>query len=639
VKYHLIGIGGTGMGALAGLLRASGHEVRGSDAAVYPPMSDQLDNLGIPVFEGFRPENLAWGPDVVVVGNVCTAEHIEVREAQRLGLPLRSLPSTLGEDLLATRVPLVVAGTHGKTTTSSLLAHILLGAGRDPSCFIGGVPLDLGTGARLGRGPEFVVEGDEYDSAFFDKGSKFFHYRPHTAILTSIEFDHVDIFDSLDSVRAAFDRFVALVPPEGLLVVSADSAEARASADRAARCRVETYAVLHDDAARGDPTGELPAEGAAPARAATPAPPTATWEVTGVEYQRSGRCRFDLRRAGEPFDSYETILTGAHNFGNAAAAIAVAHSLGVAKEAIRDGMGTFAGVARRQQFRGVAQGVSVLDDYAHHPTAVAVTLLGLRRRFPGRRLLALYEPRSATSRRNTFQAEFAAAFAHADAVVVGPMHDPSRIPAEQRFDPERLARDLHQAGTRATHLPKIDDIVQHVVELARPGDAVVVFSSGAFGGIHERLLAALGDAVIPARQHDMDDIRALLKALDLDWTDLRDEDYRNFYVLQNEHGFIGCIGIEVFGEDAVLRSLAVKQSSRGHGYGWMLADTAINQTRGRGVKRLYLVTDKIASDFFAEKHGFRVVDLSLVAPRALQSPTFRTGGARGKNSIAMRLDL
>jgi UDP-N-acetylmuramate: L-alanyl-gamma-D-glutamyl-meso-diaminopimelate ligase len=639
VKYHLIGIGGTGMGALAGLLKACGHEVRGSDSAVYPPMSEQLQNLGIPVFEGFRPENLAWGPDAVVVGNVCTSDQVEVREAQRLGRPLRSLPATLGEDLLATRHSLVVAGTHGKTTTASLLAHILITAGRDPSCFIGGVALDLGTGSRLGTGPEFVVEGDEYDSAFFDKGSKFFHYRPRTAILTSVELDHVDIFSSLGAVRAAFDRFVALIPDDGLLVVSADDPEARASAERAARCRIETYAVLHDDAARGDPTGEITLDGAAPVMARAAPPPAATWEVAAVEYLKSGRCRFELRRAGETYDTYETILSGAHNFGNAAAAIAVAHSVGVAKEAIREGIITFAGVARRQQFRGVAQGVYVLDDYAHHPTAVARTLLGLRRRFRGRRLVALYEPRSATSRRSTFQSEFVSAFAHADAVVIGPMHDPSRIPIGERFDPERLARDLHQGSTPATYITRIDDIVRHIVELVRPGDVVVVFSSGSFGGIHEVLLAALGDAVIPARPRDMDDIRALLKALELDWVDLRDEDHRNFYVLINEHGFIGCIGIEVFGEDAVLRSLAVKQSSRGHGYGWMLADTAINQTRRRGVKRLYLMTDKIASDFFAEKHGFRVVDLSLVAPQARQSPTFKPSAARGKDPIAMRLDL
>ena len=640
MKYHLIGIGGTGMGALAGLLKAAGHEVRGSDAGVYPPMSDQLAGMGIPIFESFAPGNLSWGPDKVVVGNVCSADHVEVVEAQRLGLPLASLPGTLGDELLASRHSVVVAGTHGKTTTASLLAWILVQAGRDPSYFIGGVPLDMRTGFRLGGGEEFVVEGDEYDSAFFDKGSKFFHYRPKTAIVSSIELDHVDIFASLESVRAAFDRFVSLIPADGLLVVSADQAEARSCAERAAKCRVETYAVRWDDSASRADTATEDLSGEIITRETPPRNDVpATWEATSVEYVKSGRCRFELRRAGERFDAYETILSGGHNVGNAVAAIAVCHSLGLTKEAIRSAVATFSGVARRQQFRGVAQGVYVLDDYAHHPTAVARTLLGLRRRFRGRRVVALYEPRSATSRRNTFQSEFVSAFAHADAVVIGPLHDPSRIPAGERFDPEKLARDLHQRGTSATYLTRIDDIVAHAIELVRPGDVAVVFSSGAFGGIHEKLLAALGDAVIPARPRDIDEIRSVLRSVDLDWQDLKDEDWQFFYVLINETGLVGTVAIEAFGEDAVLRSLAVKQDARGNGYGWMLADTAINQTRRRGVRRLYLVTEKFASDFFAEKHGFRVVDQSLVSPDVVQSPSFKGSRSRGKNPIAMRLDL
>jgi UDP-N-acetylmuramate: L-alanyl-gamma-D-glutamyl-meso-diaminopimelate ligase len=635
VKYHLIGIGGTGMGALAGLLKAAGHEVRGSDVAVYPPMSDQLRTLEIPVFEGFSADNLAWRPDLIVVGNVCSKDHVEVVAAQKLGLPLTSFPAVLGERFLADRHSIVVAGTHGKTTTSSLVSHILIEAGRDPSCLIGGVPLNLGRGWRAGKGNDFVVEGDEYDSAFFDKGSKFLHYRPRTAILTSVELDHVDIFSGMEAVRDTFRKFVALIPEGGLLIVAADSAEAMAVAE-GARCRVESYAVRWNDAHSRAETSEETLD-TEPRTLADVHP--ATWEAENVEYLKSGRTRFDLRRAGEPLGAFETILSGAYNLGNVIAAIAAAVAAGVQIDVARRAVGSYFGVARRQQFRGVANGVTLIDDYAHHPTAVARTLLGLRRRYRGRRLIALYDPRSATSRRATFQKQYAQAFHHADAVVVGAPHDLSRIAEKDRFDPERLARELHQAGTKASYLPEVDDIVRHVVDLARPGDVVVVLSSGSFGGIHEKLLAALGDAVIPARPEDVPAIRALLASQNLDHEDLGDDSYLDFFVCLNETGFVGCVAIEVFGEDAVLRSLAVRQASRGQGYGWMLADTAIQQTRRRGVRHLYLIAAKQASDFFAEKHGFRVVELSTVSPAVSQSATFRTSPAKLKTQVAMRLDL
>jgi UDP-N-acetylmuramate: L-alanyl-gamma-D-glutamyl-meso-diaminopimelate ligase len=634
LKYHLIAIGGTGMGALAGLLRAAGHDVRGSDNTLYPPMSDQLRSLEIPVFEGFSADNLGWGPEVVVVGNVCGRDHVEVVEAQRLGLPLASLPQVLGEQFLAGRHSVVVAGTHGKTTTSALLTQILIDAGRDPGCFIGGVPIAQGKGWRAGQGPEFVVEGDEYDSAFFDKGSKFLHYRPHTAVITSIELDHVDIFASMEGVRETFRKFVRLLPADGLLLVAATSDEAVAISAAEAPCRVETYVV---DEGGAEPIAAR-TEAADPAEpdAAAAEPGKAAWRACELEYTASGRCRFALERNGELFGRFESMLVGAHNVGNIVAAVALAHSLGVGVEDLTRSVSGFAGVRRRLEIRGIAQGVYVLDDYAHHPTAVRETLRAVHKRFPGRRVVAIYEPRSATSRRKTFQREFLEAFAHADAVVVGRLFDPSRIREEDRFDAERLAFELHQGGTPATYLHAVDDIVAHTVELARPGDVVVVLSSGSFDGLHDKLLMALGDPVMPARRQDIEEIRGLLRQVGLGPDDVREDAYGNFLVLRNENGFVGCVGLEVSGEDAILRSLAVNKDARGVGYGWLLADTVINVARARGVRRLYLLTDT-ASDFFAAKHGFRVVDLSTVGPEVASSSTFQSH--RDNGHVAMRLDL
>ena len=608
------------MGALAGLLREAGHEVRGSDVAVYPPMSGQLAALDIPVYEGYAAENLAWSPDVVVVGNVCSKDHPEVVEAQRLELPMRSLPSVLGDQFLEGRTPLVVAGTHGKTTTSSLLSYVLMRAGRDPGFFIGGVPVDFGRGWRLGAGGEFVVEGDEYDSAFFDKKSKFLHYRPRVAILTSVELDHVDIFTSIEAVRETFREFVRLIPEDGRLVVAADSPEAMAIARAEARCAIEPYAVSTKS---GDDAAE-PAEGV-------------MWEARDVQHLKSGRVRFELYRRGEYVDTYESLLSGAHNVGNVVAALAVAHGQDVPADDIRRATAGFAGIKRRQELRGLAQGVTVLDDYAHHPSAVASTLLGLQRRFEDRRIVALYEPRSATSRRKTFQREFVEAFAHADAVLVGPLYDPSKIAEEDRFDPEKLALDLHQGGTPASHHEDIAEIVEHVRDMVRPGDVVVIFSSGSFGGIHEMLLAALGDAVMPARREDGESVKALLTEVGLYHFDLSDDEIAGeFLVLANEKGFTGCVGLRVLEEDAILHSLAVKPGSRGVGYGWLLADASIALARFRGVRRIYLLTET-ASDFFAAKHGFREVDLSTVAASVADSPMFRS--LRDRSPVAMRIDL
>jgi UDP-N-acetylmuramate: L-alanyl-gamma-D-glutamyl-meso-diaminopimelate ligase len=614
VKVHLIGIGGTGMGAVAGLLKAAGHDVRGSDAAVYPPMSEQLAALEVPVMMPYGPQNLEWGPELVVVGNVHGKDHIEVKAAQTQGIPLTSFPAVIGDKLLDGKHSIVVCGTHGKTTTTSLVGHILMEAGRDPSLFVGGVPVALGHGWRLGQGPDFVIEGDEYDTAFFDKGPKFAHYKPQTAILTSVELDHVDIFPSFDAVRDTFKKLVAAIPPDGLLVVCAESPDAALVA-RHAHCKVERYAVLDD--------AENP-------------PEDVRWWAENLEVGKSGRVAFDVYFNGERFERFESLLVGRHNVDNCVAAIAVCHARGLSVKDIQRGVASFAGVKRRQELRGIAGGVTVLDDYAHHPTAVRETLKALRRRFPKRRLIAVYEPRSATSRRKTFQAEFADAFAHADEVIVGKLFDPGKIPVEDRFDPEKLALDLHRGGTKASYTPEVDAIVKQLAESAAPGDVVCVLSSGSFDGLHDKLLDAIGDAMRPARPSDMGSVRQLLANVGLPDEPARDDQAPAFFVLHNEQGLAGSVALEVLGDDAVLRALAVSVDARGAGYGWMLADMAVSQARWRGVRRIYLLTES-ASDFFAAKFGFRVVDRSTLGKLVAASETFTA--VKGAGQVAMRLDL
>jgi UDP-N-acetylmuramate: L-alanyl-gamma-D-glutamyl-meso-diaminopimelate ligase len=570
----------------------------------------------------YAADNLAWGPELVVVGNVHGKDHPEVAAAREWGIPLTSFPAVLGERLIDHKHAIVVCGTHGKTTTTSLVAHILAEAGRDPSLFVGGVPVALGQGYRLGAGDEFVVEGDEYDTAFFDKGPKFLHYRPKTVILTSVELDHVDIFPSFDAVRDVFKKLAGIIPAaDGLLVVSADSPDAVAIAQQAS-CTVEQYCVL-DDAEAQPPAGVM-------------------WWAANCEINKNHRVEFDVYCRGERIERFESLLVGRHNVANCVAAIAVCKARGLSARDIQRGISSFAGVRRRQELRGIAGGVTVLDDYAHHPTAVRETLRGLRKRFPKRRLIAVYEPRSATSRRKTFQNEFAEAFAHADEVIVGRLFDPSKIPADDRFDPERLALDLHRRGTKAAYTPEVDHIVNQLAESAAPGDVVCVLSSGSFDGLHDKLLDAIGDPMRPAQRADMALIRQLLARVGLVNESARDDQFTSFFDLRNERGLVGCVALEVLGDDAILRALAVHPEQRGAGYGWMLADTAVSQARWRGVRRIYLITES-ASDFFAAKFGFRVVDRSTLSKQVAQHETFQRPVTMttlgGSQLVAMRLDL
>ncbi len=461
-RIHLVGVAGTGMGSFAGLLRAAGYEVTGSDANVYPPMSTELARLGIEPMTPYGPSNLDRArPDLVVVGNVVRRENPEAAAVRERGLPQVSFPQALGELFIAERHGCVVVGTHGKTTATAMLAAVLFHAGRDPSLLVGGVARDFGASFRLGKGPHFVVEGDEYDTAYFDKGPKFLHYRPRTAIFTSCELDHADIYRDQDHYEGAFERFVELLPEDGFLAACAGWGSVRRIALRA-RCRVETYSA------------SAPAD----------------WEAHGLSLGPEG-ARFELARRGAPLAQVHLPVGGAHNVENALGVAAAAAALGLAPEEIARGLAAFGGVRRRQELRGVAGGVAVIDDFAHHPTATARTLEAVASRYPGARVLACFEPRSNTSRRRLHQEEYARAFPGAAGVFLLRPAPHDQVPEAERLDVDRLVRDLAARGTPARAFAGVEEMVEAVAAQARPGDVVLAMSNGAFGGIWEKLLGRL----------------------------------------------------------------------------------------------------------------------------------------------------
>jgi UDP-N-acetylmuramate: L-alanyl-gamma-D-glutamyl-meso-diaminopimelate ligase len=462
-RIHLVGVAGTGMGSFAGMLQAAGFEVTGSDENVYPPMSTQLAKWGIEVMTGYRPENLDRArPDLVVMGNVVRAVNPEAAAVRERGLPQVSFPQALGDLFLATRHGVVVVGTHGKTTTSALLAFLLHHAGRDPSFLVGGVTRDFDSNFRLGKGPHFVVEGDEYDTAYFDKGPKFLHYRPRTAVFTSCELDHADIYRDQAHYESAFERFAALLPADGFLAACASDERVLRIA-RGAACPVETYSV------------ERPAD----------------WEARGLSLGADG-ARFRLCRGGRELGPVRLAVGGAHNAENALGAAAAATRLGLSFGEVAAGLEAFRGVKRRQEVRGVAGGVTVVDDFAHHPTAVEKTLRAVRASFPSGRLFACFEPRSNTSRRNLHQREYVACWPGAEAVLILRPAPTDRVPEAERLDVDRLAAEISASGAPARACGTVEEMVEAVRQLARPGDVVLAMSNGAFGGIWDKLLAALG---------------------------------------------------------------------------------------------------------------------------------------------------
>jgi len=613
LKVHLIGIGGTGMGAFAGLLQEAGHDVRGSDSQLFPPMSTQLAAAKIPVFEGFRAENLDWEPDFVVVGNVCGREHVEVVGAQARGLALESFPSLLEKVVLPERRALVVAGTHGKTTTSSLLTWMLQVAGQQPSALVGGVPINLGRGYLFGRGPSIVLEGDEYDTAFFDKGSKFFHYRPFRAIVTSVEFDHADIFADLDAVKAAFVRFVELIPPEGDLVVCADDAGAL-EVSRTARCKVTTYRVLDAGGSDGDD-------------------PRSADYTCRVEAKRGrGMMVFEVFEHGTSLGEFQTTLVGTYNLGNVLAALAVARLEGASVPALHDAVRRFLGVKRRQELLGIASGIRVVTDFAHHPTAVRLTTTAIRRRFPNGRMFVCFEPRSASSRRAVFTDGYAESFAAASHVYVGPLFRPEKIPLDQRLDPQQLARAIAANGIESTAHADVDELAQAVLAEAAPGDTILLLTSGSFGGLGDKILKALGDAVMFATPEDLTPVHALCASYGLAPT-IPGDTTETLIIREPEGAVVGCVSLRMVGAQALLFNLAIARERRGEGLGWMLADGILRRARMLGVQQVYLVTTD-ATDFFAGKLGATPASVEEIDPQIRRDPNF----VLGERAVCMKID-
>jgi len=460
---HLIACCGTGMGSLAGMLKASGYQVTGSDEHIYPPMSTQLEGWGIPIYEGFNTEHLQPRPDLVVVGNAVSRDNPEAAAVRQAGIPALSLPQALAYFLIQARHAVVVAGTHGKSTTTALIAWLLAHAGYDPSVFVGAVMRNFDSTFRLGQGPHVVLEGDEYDSAYFDKAPKFLHYRPRTAVLTSVEFDHADIYRDLQQVRAAFNRFLHLLPADGQLIACHDQPSVRELLVAAALAvPLQTYGMQAG----------------------------ADWRAVDCQ-ARQQDMQVTVLYHEAPYARLTSPLLGEHNVQNLLAAVAVAHHLGLSTAQIATGLSAFKNIKRRCEVLGEVQGVTVIDDFAHHPTAVRATLSAVRLAYPEARIWAVFEPRTATSRRSIFQQDYTDALALADRVVIADVHRKGQLQAAERLSPEALVAALRARQIPSWFYPTTQAIIDHLCVASQNLDVVLIMSNGGFDDIHQRLLAAL----------------------------------------------------------------------------------------------------------------------------------------------------
>jgi UDP-N-acetylmuramate: L-alanyl-gamma-D-glutamyl-meso-diaminopimelate ligase len=466
MHYHLIGICGTAMASLAGMLQSRGHRVTGSDLNVYPPMSTMLEGLGINVRHGYKREHLTPTPDCVIVGNAIPRGNPEVEEALSRKLLYRSQAEVVKEEFIRGRHSLAVAGTHGKTTTTSIAAWVMDQGGLNPSFLIGGVAQNFGSSFRVTDSDYFIIEADEYDTAYFDKGPKFMHYLPEFAIVNNIEFDHADIYKDLDAVKLAFRRFMNLVPENGRLIAGWDSPTVRTVVESFGERLFTTVETFGTDS-------------------------SAKWQVRNADFSE-GLSRFEVFCENQLWGNFQTPLLGEFNLLNCLAVIVAADAWGVSQEKIQRALASFQNVKRRAEVRGEEKGVLVIDDFAHHPTAVRETLRALRARYKDRRLVAVFEPRSWSSRLAVFQQDYANAFTAADYVVIAAVFDTQKVTEKGRaLDTAALIEEISQQGKPAFALPDADQIVAHITPELRSGDVVAIMSNGGFGGIHEKILNAL----------------------------------------------------------------------------------------------------------------------------------------------------
>ena len=460
-NIHMIAICGTGMGALASMLKDMGFEITGSDQKVYPPMSEFLSSKDIDVTEGFSKKNVAYGPDLVIVGNAVSKENPEVVAMNQMGLEFCSMPQAVNRFIASGKKPLVITGTHGKTTTSSILAWILYEAGMDPTFMIGGILKNFESNYRLGSGEHMVIEGDEYDTAFFDKGAKFLHYDPSIAILTGVEFDHADIFRDIQHVKQAFDAFITGISPQHTLVAFDDDNNV-SDLVHGKSCQMIKYGKNADS----------------------------VWRLGSVSIQQPWTY-FDVLKHDTVFGNFKTRLVGEHNLLNALSAIAVSDTLTIPVKAVARAFESFEGIKRRQEVRGEKSGITVMDDFAHHPTAVRETLRAVKPFYPNGRLIAVFEPRTNSSMRSIFQNIYPLSFDGADIVCIRQPSLLDKIPQKERFSSQQLVDDLKRQGKDAHFFPDTDEIIDFLVSKAKSGDLVLVMSNGGFDNIHERLLSML----------------------------------------------------------------------------------------------------------------------------------------------------